>query len=102
MKAHAVVFVMLCAALAGCGAEPPAEPTPAETAAAGDTAAPAPEMADSVRTAVGIARELEADPEAAEAILERHGMTTEEFDEMMYDIAADPELARQYREALRP
>lgn len=52
-----------------------------------------------IEEAAAIASEIEKTPKKAETILKAHDMTIEEFEETMYDIAADPELANQYEEA---
>jgi hypothetical protein len=54
-----------------------------------------------VQKAITIAQEIEGDPDNAEAILEKHGITEEGFEDLMYQIAQDPELSRSYNEALR-
>ncbi len=41
-----------------------------------------------------------ANPEAADEILASHHVTLEQFEEMMYDISADPELTKAYETAL--
>lgn len=53
-----------------------------------------------VDVAVRIAREIQASPDAADAILQRHGKTREEFEQLLYDIAADPDLSHLYNQAL--
>jgi len=53
-----------------------------------------------VDLAASIAREIEASPDQADAILQRHGKTRAEFEQLLYDIAADPELSRAYNQAL--
>ena len=55
---------------------------------------------DRVQMAARIAREIQADPENAEAILDRHGKTKEEFEALLYEIAAEPELSRAYNAAM--
>lgn len=55
---------------------------------------------DLVTRAATIARAIEADPDAADAILERHGVSVEDFEQMMYDISADPALAKAYEAAM--
>ena len=55
---------------------------------------------DPVSRAVEIAKAIEADPDSAEAVLERFGLTVEQYEELMYDISADPELTRAYQAAL--
>jgi len=53
-----------------------------------------------VDVAARIAREIEARPDQADAILKRNGRTREEFEKLLYDIAADPDLSRAYNQAL--
>jgi hypothetical protein len=47
------------------------------------------------------AQAIQAKPTAADSILGAHGLTRAGFDSLMYDIAADPALARSYAEAMR-
>lgn len=54
-----------------------------------------------VDRAVAVARAVRAHPTAADSILTAHGLTRDEFDALMYDIAADSALARAYTEAIR-
>ena len=53
-----------------------------------------------VEQAARIAASIELDPEKWEAILEEEGMTPEEFEHVMYDIATDSRLTDEYEEAL--
>jgi hypothetical protein len=62
--------------------------------------APAETGGDIVTQAAGIAKEIAADPESAEAILTSHDMTIEQFDQMMFDISADPALSEAYATAM--
>jgi len=39
-------------------------------------------------------------PDDAERILEEHEITIEELEQLMLDVAADPELSERYQEAL--
>jgi len=50
--------------------------------------------------AAEIAREIKASPDDAEEILEDHEMSIEEFEAMMYEIAADPDLSERYQALL--
>lgn len=54
-----------------------------------------------VDKAITIAKELRAQPDDAEKILERHGMTAEQWEALMYDIAGDPALAAEYEAGLQ-
>jgi hypothetical protein len=54
-----------------------------------------------VDLAVATAQAIQAKPTAADSILGAHGLTRAGFDSLMYDIAADPALARSYAEAMR-
>ena len=88
-----ILLLLLAVGIAGCESPPrQAAEAPAEEA----SAAPP----DLVQQAVAIAREIEAEPDAVEEILERHGLDAERFEEMIYEISGDPELSRAYNAAL--
>ena len=89
-----VVMLVLTGGLIGCA---PAEESSPEGDAveAVQTALP-----DTIRQAVEIARAIEADPDRAEEILSEAGLTIEQYEQRIYEIAADPELSRLYNEAL--
>ena len=95
---HAFALALVLAlAVAGCGDDdaaavegPAVEAAPAATTAAED---------DPVASAVAISTALEADPENAEQVLASHDMSIEEFEQLMMDIAADPELSERYEAA---
>ena len=53
-----------------------------------------------VQKAVDIGRAIEENPDRIEAILEEAGITADAFEELLFDIAADPELSRLYTEAM--
>lgn len=53
-----------------------------------------------VEKAVKIGRAVEAEPNRADEILAEHGMTADELEELMIQIAADPEMSSQYDEAM--
>jgi hypothetical protein len=61
---------------------------------------PAAQTGDIVSQAAEIARAIEADPDTAEQVLERHDLTVEEFEQMMYEIRADPELSKAFEAAV--
>ena len=73
---------------------------PADAEMQGDTA-----MAAAVPTWVAdvaaAANAIEAQPAAADSILQAHGMTRVAFDSLLYEIAADPNLTAAYQEARR-
>jgi hypothetical protein len=56
------------------------------------------ESDDPVERGAAIARQIKADPESAEEILEEHEMSIEDFEALMYEIAADPEMSERYQE----
>jgi hypothetical protein len=58
------------------------------------------EPEDQALRAAAIAREIQADPEQTEAILEQHELSIEEFEALMYEVAGDPELSERYEAAL--
>lgn len=55
---------------------------------------------DPVDQAVTVARELRAKPGDAEQILQKHSLTPEQWEALMYDIASDPTQAAKYEAAL--
>ena len=57
-------------------------------------------LPEKVRRAIKIARVLQADPDQADRILERESLSREEFEAMLYGIAADPEPGRLYNAAM--
>ena len=73
---------------------------------AGSETAPQPESSETsqvderVELAAEIAKAVEAAPDAAEEILASHDLTLEQFEQMIYDISADPELTKAYEAAL--
>ncbi len=50
--------------------------------------------------AARIASEIQADPDNAAMILDRHGMTQEAFEQLLYEVAADPVLSEAYNRAM--
>jgi hypothetical protein len=46
--------------------------------------------------AARIAQEVLENPDEGAAVLERHEVSPEEFSDMMYEVAGDPELAEVY------
>lgn len=51
---------------------------------------------DKVDQAITIAKELRAKPDDAEKILGQHGMSADQWEELMYEIASDPALAAKF------
>lgn len=88
--------VTALALLAACGQ--PASDADAEPVADVESAA-APVA--NVELAVATARAIKAQPMAIDSILREHGLTRADFDALLYDIAADPELARSYAMAMK-
>ena len=58
------------------------------------------EGADDVAKAAAIAKEVEASPDDAEAILAKHEMTEEAFEQLMFEIAEDPDKAEAFASKL--
>ena len=95
MLAALLVPVAACAPQ-GEESAPPA--TPAASAAPGGATDPATgaEVPESVKKAAAIARAIQADPDSMDRILEDEGMTREDFEDLLYEIAADPVLSEAY------
>lgn len=49
-----------------------------------------------VDKAVTVARAVEANPGRADEVLREHGLTTEQYEDLMYDIAADPDMSAEF------
>jgi hypothetical protein len=78
-------MTILCSiVLAACGGSPDKTATPSST------------VSPKVAKAAALAKELKANPDDADAILQRHGMTREQFDELMYEIASDEAMSQAF------
>ena len=69
----------------------------ADTTAARDTT-----MAGRAREAAAVANAIAERPSAADSILRAAGYTPEEFERLMYDIAADSAMSAAYTSARSP
>ena len=87
-----VLAALLTVGSVGCGGS--AESYPPESVVPDASRAP-----DLVDHAVAIAKEIEAEPDATEEILARHGLDVEQFEAMLYEIGSDPELSKAYSAA---
>ncbi|MFN7143729.1 MAG: hypothetical protein ACK4YP_08150 [Myxococcota bacterium] len=65
-----------------------------------EAAVPVAAEADDVTRAVTVARAIQADPEHAADALAAAGMTEEELDALLFDIAGDPVKSEAYAAAL--
>lgn len=102
MHGRWTLSVLAALALAACSGEPGAtESSRRPSGTVGAAAAPAPRaLTDAERAmvdkAAAVARAIEANPEGAGQVLQQHGLTQEQFEAMLYDIAADPDLTAVY------
>lgn len=55
--------------------------------------------AEKIKVAATVAKEIAADPEHADEVLDRHGLDRAKLDAMMFEIAADPSLTEAYMAA---
>ena len=76
--------------LAGCGG---GGGTATTGSSPGDVA---PASSAKVDRAAAVANAIKADPSRADEVLRQHGMTEKEFEDLMYEIAADPALSEAY------
>ena len=81
MKTAMVGLMLLPLLLVACG----------DTGGDGDPAA-----SSKAVMAAGIADEIAASPEQMEAILTKHGMTMQEFEDLIYEITEDPEMSEAF------
>ena len=89
------LFAVLALALTGCGGQSYDQGGRQDAVeAAAQTAH------DAVDAAVAVARELESGTQPAEQVLEEHGLTVDRFEELLYEISSDSELAKRFSEAL--
>ena len=80
--------------LVACGGGE-APPAPADKAAVEAPAEPS-----KGALAAQIAAEVRAAPGEAEAVLEKHEMTVAEYEALLFEVASDPELSKEYLAAL--
>lgn len=91
----ALVLVMMLVSLA-CAPSSTTEESATPAATEHSAATPSLERA---REAAQMAEKIEKEPARLTEILEAHGMTSDEFQELLYKIAEDPELTRAYEAA---
>ena len=102
MKSRMVLWSLLLAlamAALGCAGGQGGQPENAESAAATEAGPAGGSAQDEVQMAAAIAVEIEAAPDRAVEILESHGMTPDQWQELMYEIAQDPVKADAYAAA---
>ncbi len=76
------------------------EPESSGTEEGATTTAAGAEFDDPLATAVTVAQAVRENPDTAEQVLSEHGMTVEQFEALMYQIAADPELSAEFEAAM--
>ena len=81
--------ILLSVLLAACGSG-------TKTTSSGGTSTVPPKVAK----AAAVTKELKANPDDADEILGRHGMTQQQLEDLMFEIAADEELTKAYEQAL--
>ena len=91
------VFALLLIGLAACARTDDA----ATDTATGATTAAAP-VTDHSTHAAGISNAIAANPAKADSILKANDLTAEQFDKMLYDIAADSAQSAAYAAARKP
>ena len=88
MTARWMVLLLLLSVACWAGEAPVLETHPA-----------IPDFSTPVAVAVSAARQIIENPGAAEDVLTQHGLTLAVFDELLYQIAADPALSDAYTRA---
>jgi hypothetical protein len=53
-----------------------------------------------VDRAVAITKAVQANPGRAEDVLRQNGMTVEQYEDLMYDIAADPAMSEEFNDRM--
>lgn len=54
-----------------------------------------------VTLAATVAKEIQANPSKATETLQKHNLTQDQFENLLYDIASDPALSQKYQTALK-
>ncbi|MEJ2679163.1 MAG: hypothetical protein P8174_08830 [Gemmatimonadota bacterium] len=88
---HLLPMVALLAAFAACGQN--------ESAKTSSAPAEAPAAPAWVTDLAATANAVEAQPAAADSILQARGMTRAKFDSLIYAVAADSTLSAEYQKA---
>lgn len=99
---HAAILALaLVLAAPGCGPKPATESaeTPATTSEEPAPAATSAPSADRVQLVARVSVAIEKEPDRATAILEANGMTQEQFEDALRDIAQDAALTAAYEAA---
>jgi hypothetical protein len=99
MNRKCTLVAVSALALAGCSS--------GDGAAKGSGDAPAnrataPAQQTKVDRAATIARAIQANPDNADEVLRQNGMSEQQFDDLLYEIAADPAMSAEYNAKVRP
>lgn len=97
MNLRKLSFVLLLGACTGA----PSAPSDPEPTVDGTPQATADAVPEKVQKAVTVGKAIQAAPEDAASILSDNGMTAEEFEALLYEIAEDPALASAYAAGMR-
>lgn len=93
------LFVLSLSLVACTGGEQPATPETPEAPQADKTPA-APAVDPRVEKASIVGKAVVENPDDIENALKAQSLSVEDYEALMYDIAADPELSAQYKKAM--
>ncbi|MCB9743105.1 MAG: hypothetical protein H6741_32905 [Alphaproteobacteria bacterium] len=97
MKRFITGLFFLSLGLVACtGAETTSTPETPETPEAPE----APAVDPRVEKAASVGKAAAKNPDGVEDALKAQGMSIDDYEALMYDIAADPELSAQYKKAM--
>ena len=94
MAAAASLGLAACASNSGSSSASTPAPSGTQAVSSGQTA--------KVEKAATVARAIRANPDNAEQVLRQNGMTEEQYESLMYEIAADPAMSAEFNARVGP
>jgi hypothetical protein len=100
MRLSCILVAGVAAVLVGCGSEKGSQDS--RPSSAGAPVVSSGVSQSKAERAATISKAVQADPDHADDVLRRNGMTEDQFEALMYEVAADPEMSREYNARMGP